>query len=68
MKFDQFVFRLVLSTLSLAIEQPFFYTTFVMTLANRFRIAFLLIAAALPYASAEVNARGESSCKGDDFW
>lgn len=39
-----------------------------MTIANRFGIAFLLIAAALPYASAQVSARGESSCKGDDFW
>ena len=31
-----------------------------MTIANRFGIAFLLIAAALPYASAQVSARGES--------
>ncbi|KIM86009.1 hypothetical protein PILCRDRAFT_816555 [Piloderma croceum F 1598] len=39
-----------------------------MTIANRFRFAFLLIAAALPYASAQVSARGESSCKSSDFW
>jgi len=59
-------------SLTHSLSHSFKTHTFVMTIINRFGIAFLLIAAvALPhYASAqvEVSARDESSCSGPDFW
>jgi len=39
-----------------------------MTIVTRFRVAFVLITAALPFVVAQPGQTDQSSCKGGEFW